>query len=76
MRVVLTTVAMLITLGCGGVDRTDTSTTSTTSTSSGRYTCKLNGTCYTCPSSQSVGTCLRDGATAAGCSRASASACP
>lgn len=78
MRTVLTTFVMLIAVGCGGVDRSETPMTPspTTSTSSGTFTCKVNGVCYTCPSSQSVTACLRNGAASAGCTRASASACP
>jgi hypothetical protein len=70
----LATVALLASLSACGVGYEVSSRTETV-TSSAKYTCKLNGSCYTCPSSSATMACARDGAAAAGCSPASTSVC-
>jgi hypothetical protein len=52
-----------------------TSSGSTGSTSTQKFSCSLNGSCYKCPTSESVGKCAKDGPTAAGCTSAESSFC-
>lgn len=48
---------------------------SSSNTSESKFTCKLNGTCYKCPTGDAVTKCALDGASAAGCTSAAESYC-
>ncbi|MBX3263099.1 MAG: hypothetical protein KIS78_34875 [Labilithrix sp.] len=46
------------------------SSTSSGSSSTSKFSCKLNGACYQCPSASAVSTCAKDGPIEAGCTSA------
>lgn len=62
--------------GASGSTGTSSGTTSSTSgsSSSSKFSCKLNGTCYKCPSSDAVLKCTKD-VTTSGCTSTDVSFC-
>ncbi|MBX3205383.1 MAG: hypothetical protein KF764_09960 [Labilithrix sp.] len=46
------------------------STTSSGSSSTSKFSCKLNGACYQCPTASAVSKCAKEGPTEAGCTSA------
>lgn len=43
--------------------------------SSGKYTCRINGSCFQCPSGDAVSACIQKGPSEAGCTAAASSVC-
>lgn len=54
-------------VACGDDDSSSSSTS--------KYTCKLNGACYSCPSSDAVLQCAKESPSAAKCTAAADSVC-
>ncbi|MBX3216222.1 MAG: hypothetical protein KF850_29555 [Labilithrix sp.] len=54
----------------GGSSGTTSSSTSSGSSSTSKFSCRLNGACYQCPTASAVSKCAKDGPSEAGCTSA------